>query len=135
MDVIVDPRFNMNWSPNFTGDEDSVIYIQMNWLKDLNFFRKSPNVYARCKSAGMTAADFTNLLALDPLANGQTGVDGGRYVLTNLQFTYEPPGAGATSPVLSEPATYAVTYTGINQTSHSWGLDVSASGLWAKPYR
>ncbi|MFZ0766265.1 DUF5050 domain-containing protein [Bradyrhizobium sp.] len=128
MNVIVDPRFNMNWSLDFTGDEDSVVYIQMNWLKDLSLFQKeSPNVYARCISAGMTATDFAQLLALDPMANGQTGVDGGRYVLTNLQFTYEPPGAGATSPILSEPVTYAVTYTGIHQTSSSWGLDVSAS--------
>ncbi|MGA7810897.1 hypothetical protein, partial [Bradyrhizobium sp.] len=133
MNVIVDPRFNMNWSLDFTGNEDSVVYIQMNWLNDLTLFQKeSPSVYARCVSAGLTATDFANLRALNPLANGQTGVDGGRYVLTDLQFTYEPPGQGASSPILSEPVTYTVTYTGINQTSASWGLDVSASGTLGK---
>jgi Domain of unknown function (DUF5050) len=133
MNVIVDPRYNMNWSLDFTGNEDSVVYIQMNWLKDLNLFQtQSPSILARCKSAGMTSADFAQLLALNPLASGQTGVDGGRYALTNIQFTYEPPGQGAGSPTLSEPITYTATYTGMNQSSSSWGLNVSASGTLGK---
>ena len=133
MNVIVDPRYNMNWGLDFTGTEGSVVYLQMNWLKDLTLFgSENPDVLARCKSAGMTPADFAQLLALNPFANGQTDVDGGRYALTNIQVTYEATGQGAGQPILSEPVTYTATYTGMNSSSSSWGLSVSATGTLGK---
>ncbi|MBV9495625.1 MAG: hypothetical protein JOZ54_15365, partial [Acidobacteria bacterium] len=110
-------------------------HVSVGWLKNPSTLPKG--VKDQLDSAGLTPADYAEILKLDPFANGNTNISSDRYLDTNIIIPYEPPfdqnDEGPTQ-----------TYTIDNQTSdtstHSYekstdvGMTIGAEGGFGKVF-
>jgi hypothetical protein len=127
MNVTIDPQYNMNWGLDFAGQNGGVVYLQMDWLQDLDLFAKvEPDVKKRCDAAGMTAGDYAQLLSLNPFAKGPAPIDTNRYQRTDINWPYEPPETDTDAvPVYTRNVSSAVTYTDQSTSQTTWSLSAA----------
>ncbi|MEG9436306.1 hypothetical protein JAO29_09035 [Edaphobacter sp. HDX4] len=127
--VILDPKFNMNWNLDFAGPNQGVVWLQMDWLKNLDLFAQAePSVKSRCDAAGLTPADYKQLLALNPFAYGPAPIDTQRYISTGIQAYYQPAGSEGQAPTQSYPFSYSVNNANESSVETSWTITGSLSG-------
>jgi hypothetical protein len=106
-----------------------IILVHVGWLRQPQTM--PPQLAKTLNSAGFTSADFRNILARDPLANGSSAPDPARFVQLNTTFPYEPP-FSATDPIgtinttISDSSTYT-TGTSL-EDSYKVGLSISGTG-------
>jgi hypothetical protein len=132
MNVTVDPMYDVNWGLDFAGPNGGVVYLEMNWLQDLNLFaQQQPDVKKRCDAAGMTPADYAQLLSLNPLAaNPSAPIDSKRYQLTNISWPYEAPdSANDPVPIQTRSLSTAVTYTDQSSSQTTWSFNASLGAV------
>jgi hypothetical protein len=104
-------------------------YVYVGWL---NGHAPMPsNVEAVLTSAGITSADYPDILARDPLASGSMTPDPSRFVSLNTTFPYEQP-YSASDPVPTITTTISDSSTVSTGTSsedtYKVGLSISATG-------
>ncbi len=78
---------NLAWALTHSGTQAEVQYVTVGWLK--HPATMEPGVAASLRNAGITAADYPELLARDVFANGNTNIDTSRFAPTNQTFPYE----------------------------------------------
>lgn len=122
VNITVDPRNNLNWELDVNGPLMTIQFVHVGWLK--NPGTMPPALQQRLSAAGLTAADYANILAVDPFASGATAIDPNRFAAVNFTFPYNPP-LNATDPVpvmkynLTNSATYGTGTSTQTQTSAS----------------
>src|SRR5262249_17515347 len=133
--LLLNPTVNLSLSSAsaawiFANAPSSPIqYVYVGWLK--NPQTMPGNVATALQSAGITPAEYPNILARDPFASGSSTLDPNRFVSLNTTFPYEPP-YSQTSPVpivsvnISNSST-STCGTG-TQDTYGVGLTISATG-------
>jgi Carboxypeptidase regulatory-like domain len=118
LNVTVDHLGNVAWEIGVNGQDMLIQYVYAEWL--LNPSLMPPGTAQSLAAAGLTTADYAQILACNPFYAGAAAgdpntvvpLDPNRFVLTTHSFPYEPPLA-ADDPV---PAT---TYTQTSSTTTS----------------
>ena len=120
-----------------------VQYVQVGQLNGNPHYSIGPGLAAELASAGITAAEFPNILKHDPLAcqnwstcgsspNISPSIDPNRFNLITCQIAYEPPGssAGSASPVQTWQQTNSSTSTTTHTVTDEYtvGLSMTQSG-------
>jgi hypothetical protein len=99
---------NVAWAMTHSGTTSEIQYVTVGWLK--NPSSMPPGVAASLRNAGISAAEYPQLLARDPFANGGTAFDTARFLPTNTSFPYEQ---------LNTSETYTITNDLTNKSSSS----------------
>lgn len=104
-------------------------YVYVGWLNG-HMAMPAP-IATSLANAGITAGEYADILARDPLANGSTVPDPSRFVSLNTTFPYEPPYSAA-DPVPTITTTISDTSTVTTGTAtedmYKVGLSMSATG-------
>ena len=88
------------FDPNDPVNEVDVVPVYVSWLKDPSLMppgvrqalsREWADDTSDGSGRGLTDADFANILARDPFANGSADIDPTRFVLTGETFSYTAP--------------------------------------------
>jgi hypothetical protein len=91
------------FDPNDPVNEVDVVPVYVSWLKDPSLMppgvrqalsREWADDASDGSGRGLTDADFANILARDPFANGSADIDPTRFVLTGETFSYTAPPNG-----------------------------------------
>jgi Carboxypeptidase regulatory-like domain len=146
--MTVDASGNVSWNLAFNGPAMIVQYVYVGWLKNPALMQQeAPGVAQALANAGLTQADYENILSLNPFSNGGTEIDPDRFVLASQSsFPYEPP-LTAADPVVTSKLTltsattdaqttqvtkdYKTSITGSAGFSVAFvSVDLKASGSW-----
>jgi hypothetical protein len=131
------------WMLSSDNYQKHVQYIQVGQLNGNPKYSISQGLAAELASAGITAAEFPNILKHDPLAcqnwftcgsspNISPSIDPNRFNLITCQIAYEPPGSstGSASPIQSwqqtNSSTSAVSHTVVDE--YTVGLSFTQTG-------
>lgn len=132
LNVTIDHLGNVAWEIGVNGQDMLIQYVYAGWL--LNPSLMPPGVAQALAGAGLTTADYDQILACDPFyAGAATGdpnrvvpIEPGRFVLTTHSFPYEPPQA-ADDPVPTTTYTLTSATTATNTQQDQTQQDVSVS--------
>lgn len=128
---------------NHTSTDMDIQYVKVGWLRGT--LPMPPGVANELAHHGITPAHYSDILAHDEFANGNTAVDPDQFVRTGTTFPYEPP----TSPN-GTPDSFQLTLTNAHTDMYStsktrdttigtsigvsvppaFGLRFEASGQW-----
>lgn len=132
--LLLKPQLNLSLSSSAASwafGDNSQSPIQYVFVGELDgHYPWRAGVLAELNSAGITASDYSNILASDPLASGETILDPVRFVPANTMFPYEAP-ATPNDPVI--PITTVIssssttTQGSISENSYKVGLSISGS--------
>jgi hypothetical protein len=141
LDVTIDHLGNVAWEIGVNGPDMLIQYVYAGWLLDPSLM--PPGVTQALAGAGLTTADYDQLLACNPFyAGAATGdpntvvpIEPGRFVLTTHSFPYEPPQtADDPVPTMTYMLTNATTTTNTQQTENKYGVSATVSAsielLW-----
>lgn len=109
---------NVAWALTNSGTQAQVQYVTVGWLK--NPSTMLAGVATALRNAGITPAQYPELLKRDPFANGATSIDTNRFIPTNTSFPYE-------LATTSEPYTMSNDLTNKSSSSVTAEDDYSVS--------
>lgn len=116
---------NAGWTMGVTGPSAMIQFVHVGWLKDSATMPKG--VADLLASRGLNAADFKEILKVDPFADGSTTIDPNRYLPAATTFPYEPPFAqGESGPTLTWSQDNKSVATSTKGTEHSYTIGVTA---------
>ncbi len=125
--VAIYPGNIMQWTMGVNGPVMNIQFPYVGWLKDPSTM--PPGVKQQLDAAGLTAADYTQILAANPFAQGATAIDPNRFLATPQTYPYQPP-FSASDPVFTNTITLQnavnVADTHTVQNQHSVSVSVSA---------
>jgi hypothetical protein len=132
--LLLKPKINLSLSSSaieWTFGDNSQSHIQYVSVGELNgHLPWRAGVLAQLHGAGITPADYPNILASDPLANGAATLDPARFVPMNTMFPYEPP-LTPNDPVIPINTTISSSTTSTTGTAtedtYKVGLTLSGS--------
>lgn len=126
MIVALPTPFSVTW----TLDPAQIMNIQFVFVGHLkNPALMPPGVKANLDAAGLTTADYAEILEANPFANGDIPIDSTRFTTLNTTFPYQPPFApGDPSPTLNFTATHAVTSTTSTTTTNEYKVGLTITG-------
>jgi Carboxypeptidase regulatory-like domain len=134
LNVTVDHLGNVAWEIGVNGQEMQIQYVYAEWL--LNPSLMPSGVAQILAAAGLTTADYDQILACNPFyAGAATGdpnrvvpIDPGRFVPTAQSFPYEPPlAAGDPVPTIAYTQTSSTTTTNTQEVQTQYGVSVSVT--------
>jgi len=126
LNVTIDHLGTVTWQPGVNGTDMLIQYVYVEWLQ--NPSQMPPGVAQALAAAGLTTADYANILACNPFSSGGTTIDPNRFVPTTHTFPYEPPlAAGDPVPTMTYTQTSATTTTNTEQVQVQYGINVSVS--------
>jgi hypothetical protein len=134
LNVTIDHLGNVAWEIGVNGQEMVIQYVYAEWL--LNPSLMPPGVIQALSGAGLTTADYAQILACNPFyAGAATGdpnrvvpIEPGRFVLTAHSFPYEPPlAADDLVPTIMYTLTSATTTTNTQQVENKYTVSVTVS--------
>ncbi len=87
--MTIDPQGHIHWVPGVDGPVKNIQWVTVGQLKNP---RTMPaGVKHELDRAGVTAADYTQILSVNPFSHGNAAIDHKRFVPVNQSFPYEPP--------------------------------------------
>lgn len=124
--VSVYPGNYMFWTMGVDGAVMNIQSVYVGWLK--NPATMAAGVKQQLDAAGLTAADYTQILAANPFAQGATAIDPNRFLATPQTFPYEPPFSAA-DPVFTSSITTqnVVNVTNSHTVQRQYTVTASAS--------
>ena len=124
--VSVYPGNYMFWTMGVDGPVMNIQSVYVGWLK--NPATMAAGVKQQLDAAGLTAADYAQILAANPFAQGATAIDPNRFLPTPQTFPYEPPFSAA-DPVFTSSITAqnAVNVTNTHSVQHQYSVSVSGT--------
>jgi hypothetical protein len=124
LQVTVFPGNNVQQAFTTDGPVMNIQYVYVGWLR--NPQAMPPGVKHELDAAGLTAADYAQILSTNPFASGSTTIDTDRYLATPQSFAYEPPYSSTDMPWTE---TYEVdstsTETSTHTVEHTYSVGVS----------
>jgi hypothetical protein len=129
MNVTIDDQGNVAWEIGVDGPNMIIQYVYARWLQDPSLMQQDdPGLAQDLAAAGLTTADFAQILACDPFTSGNPTIDPNRFVPTPFSFPYNPPLTAADQPpTLTYTQTSATTATDTEQTQVQYGVSVTVS--------
>lgn len=126
LNFTVDHLGNVTWELGVNGPQMLWQYAYVEWLQNPSLM---PSDVARAlAAAGITTADYAQILALDPFSSGAAAIDPNRFVPTTHSFPYEPPPSAADPvPTITETLTSATTTTNTQQVQTQYGVSITVS--------
>jgi hypothetical protein len=125
--ITVDPQNYVDWTVGVDGPTMKIQRVYVAQLKNPSLM--PPGLKSDLDAAGLTAKDYTTILAMDPFANGPAAIDPNRFLPTPQSFPYEPPlTASDPTPVTKYNQTYAVTNTTGHTVVNQYTVDLSVTG-------
>lgn len=127
LNFTIDHLGTITWEIGVNGQVMLVQYVYVEWLQNPSLMPLG--VAQALAAAGLTAADYAQILALNPFSSSATAIDPNRFVPTIHSFPYEPP-TGPNDPVPTNPYTLtsATTTTDTQQVQVQYGVSFSVSG-------
>jgi hypothetical protein len=126
LNVTIDHLGNIAWDIGVNGPDMQIQFVYTEWLQNPSII--PPGVAQALANAGLTAADYAQILACNPFSSGGTAIDPNRFVLTTHSFPYEPPlAAGDPVPTTTYTQTSATTTTNDVQVQVQYGVSLSVS--------
>ena len=124
--VSVYPGNNTQWTMGVNGPVMNIQSVYVGWLK--NPSTMAAGVKQQLDAAGLTAADYAQILAANPFAQGATAIDPNRFLPTPQTFPYEPP-LSAADPVFTSSITAqnAVNATNTHTVQRQYSVSASVS--------
>jgi len=125
--VNVYPGNNVLWNMGVNGEVMNIQLVYVNWLKSPDTM--PPGVKQQLDAAGLTTADYAQILSTNPFASGATSIDPNRFLATTQTWPYEPPDTAGDPPFTSSPTfqnTVTVTNTQTTQQQYAVSASVSA---------
>jgi hypothetical protein len=124
--VTLDHLNNLTWEIGVDGPTMDIQYVYASWLKDPS--QMPPGVAQKLAGAGLTAADYAQILAADPFSSGSTTIDFNRFVPTTHSFPYEPPvTANDPVPTITYSQTNSTTFTNTQEVDNEYGVTATVS--------
>jgi hypothetical protein len=120
------PGNNVLWTMGVDGQVMNIQSVYVGWLKDPSSM--PGGVKQQLDAAGLTPADYAQILSTNPFASGATAIDPNRYLPITQSFPYEPP-FSATDPVFTSSFNVqnTVTVTDTHTVQHQYSVSVSFS--------
>jgi hypothetical protein len=126
LNVTIDDEGNVAWEPGVDGSTMLIQYVYAKWLQDPSLM--PPGVAQALAAAGLTAADYAQILSCDPFVSGNPAIDPDRFKPTLFSFPYEPPLTATDQvPSVTYTQTSATTDTEAQQTQTQYGVSVTVS--------
>jgi hypothetical protein len=133
LNVTIDHLGNVVWEVGVNGPDMLIQYVYTQWLQNPSMMPSG--VTQALANAGLTTADYAQILACNPFSSGGTAIDPNRFVLTTHSFPYEPPlAAGDPVPTMTYTQTSATTATQSEQAQVQYGVSVSVSAGIKTPF-
>ena len=128
--MTVDASGKVSWNLGYNGPAMIVQQVYVGWLKNPALMQQeAPSVAQALSHAGLTQADYANILALNPFSGGGTEIDPNRFVLASTSsFAYESPYT-PTDPVFTDTITLTSATTATQTTQVTEDYKVSVTGL------
>jgi hypothetical protein len=122
--VTVDPENNLDWQLNVSGPTMNIQAVRVGWLKNPNSM--PPGVQEQLTLARLTAADYAEILTLDPFAASNPVINPDRFIPTTFSFPYAPPFLPTDPvPTLKYVQTNSLTYTMSRQVQVQYGVGIT----------
>ncbi len=104
----------------------NIQFPYVGWLKDPSTM--PPGVKQQLDAAGLTPADYKQILAANPFAQGATAIDPNRFLATPQTYPYQPP-YSASDPVFTNTITLqnAVNVSQIHTVQNQYSVSVTVS--------
>jgi hypothetical protein len=126
LNVCIDNQNNLSWEIAVDGPTMDIQYVYVMWLQDPS--QMPTGVAQKLADAGLTAADFAQILALDPFSSGNTAIESNRFVPSTHSFPYEPPPTpNDPVPTWTYTQTSATTVTNTQETEVQYGVTATVS--------
>lgn len=126
LNVTVDHLGNIVWEPAVNGQNMLIQYVYVEWLENPSLMPSG--VAQALAGAGLTTADYAQILACDPFSSGGTAIDPNRFVPITHSFPYEPPlAANDPVPTTTNTFTSATTTTTTQQVQNEYGVSITVS--------
>jgi H-type lectin domain len=131
--LLLKPQIALSLSSSaasWTFGDNSTSPIQYVLVGELNgHYAWRTGVLAQLTAAGVSAADYPNILASDPLAGNPSVLDPTRFSPANTMYPYEPP-ATPNDPVIAIMTTISdsSTATSTTKTEYSTNIALTVSG-------
>lgn len=126
LNFTIDHLGNITWEIGVNGQEMLIQYVYVEWLQNPSLM--PPGVAQALAAAGLTTADYAQILACNPFSSGATAIDPNRFVPTTHSFPYEPPlDPGDAVPTWPYTLTSATTTTDTQQVQTQYGVSVTVS--------
>jgi hypothetical protein len=126
LNVTIDHLGKIAWEIGVNGQEMLIQYVYVEWLQNPSLM--PPGVAQALTVAGLTMADYAQILACNPFSSGDTAIDPNRFVPITHSFPYEPPAkASDTVPTSTQTLTSATTTTNTQQVQTQYGVSVTVS--------
>jgi hypothetical protein len=116
---------NVAWATTHSGTTAEIQYVTVGWLK--NPSTMPAGVATSLRNAGILPADYAELLARDPFANGTSAIDTERFLPTNTSFPYEQQNTSETYTItndLTNKSSSSTTKTDSFSVTIKAGFDV-----------
>ncbi|MFC5864180.1 DUF5050 domain-containing protein [Acidicapsa dinghuensis] len=122
--VAIYPGNIMQWNMGVNGPVMNIQFPYVGWLK--NPSTMPPGVKQQLDAAGLTAADYAQILTANPFAQGATAIDSNRFVPTPQTYPYQPP-FSASDPVFTNTITLqsSVTESENHTVQNQYSVSVS----------
>jgi hypothetical protein len=126
LNVTMDGEGTIAWAIAVDGPDMDIQYVYAEQLQDPS--KLSPGVAKKLADAGLTKADYAQILACYPFSSGNPAIDPNRFVPTMHSFPYEPPLTAADPvPTMTYTQTSATTATNSQQVQNQYGVSASVS--------
>jgi len=124
--VAIYPGNHVQWTMGINGPVMIIQSVYVGWLKDPGSM--PVGVKQQLDAAGLTASDYTQILAANPFAQGGTSIDPNRFLPTTQSFPYEPPYT-ASDPVFTASivAQNSVNVSSNHAVQHQYSVSASVS--------
>lgn len=136
LNVTIDDQNNITWDIGVDGMTMHIQYVYADWLQNPSLMQQdAPGVATALADAGITTADYAQILACDPFSSGNTAIDPSRFVPTTFSFPYEPPlTAKDPVPTTTYRQTSATTVDVTQEVQNQYGVSVSVSAGIKTPF-
>ena len=125
LDVTVEGNF-VSWELDVNNPPMRIQYAYVDWLQDPSLI--PAGVADQFAAAGLTTADYAQILACNPFSSGDSVIDSNRFIPTLFSFAYEPPLAvGDPVPTMTFTQTSSTTDTTSQQVQVQYGVTATVS--------
>jgi hypothetical protein len=134
LNVTIDSQNNVTWGIGVDGQTMLIQYVYVSWLQ--NPSTMPPGVAQALADAGLTTADYAQILACNPFSSGNTAIDPNRFVPTASSFPYEPPPtANDPVPTTTYTQTSSTTVENEQQVQNQYGVSASVEAGFSFIYK
>lgn len=126
LNASIDAVGNLVWDVAVNGPTMLIQYVYGLWLQDPS--QMPAGVTQALHQAGLTEADYAQILKCNPFSSGDSAIDPKRFISTAFSFPYiPPPSASDPVPTMTYTQTSKITVTDTEESQTQYSVDVDVS--------